>query len=261
MSSKNCMVSIIVPVYNSEKYIENTIISVLNQSIPKEKIELLLIDDGSSDGSIEIIHKYQSKYNFIYAFYNDINMGVSNTRNKGVNLANGKYIAFLDADDLWEKNKLEIQMNFMESNNYLVTYTNYNIIDKEGINLYRSINNFDFNVTYESIIRENIICLSSTMIRSTLLEVHKMNSQYKHEDLIFWIDILKSGVMIKGIDDILTSYRIVKGSRSNNKIYSSINRWIIYRDYLKMNYIESIYYFMIYFINGIKKYNFLLNKR
>ena len=109
--NNDSLVSIITPVYNSEYTIEDTITSVIKQSY--KNWELIIIDDMSSDKSIDIIKRYVNKYKNIKVITNDINMGVSNSRNRGVELSIGKYIAFLDSDDTWEKDKLSTQIKIM----------------------------------------------------------------------------------------------------------------------------------------------------
>ncbi len=124
------LVSIITPLYNCEKYIEETILSVINQTY--KNWEMIIVDDCSKDNGTEIVEKYQRKDNRIKLFKNEINLGGAGTRNKCIEKAKGKYIAFLDSDDLWKKEKLEKQISFMEKNNYLFSYTKYERINEEG---------------------------------------------------------------------------------------------------------------------------------
>ena len=127
------LVSIITPLYNCEKYIEETILSVINQTY--KNWEMIIVDDCSKDKGVEIVEKYQRLDSRIKLYKNEINLGGAGTRNKCIEKAKGKYIAFLDSDDLWKKEKLEKQISFMEKNNYLFSYTKYERISEDGYKL------------------------------------------------------------------------------------------------------------------------------
>ena len=124
------LVSIITPLYNSEKYIAETIEFVLAQTY--SNWEMIIVDDCSKDNGVEIVEKYREKDKRIKLYQNEINKGVSYTRNRAIDIAQGKYIAFLDSDDLWKKEKLEKQINFMEQNNIVLSYTAYEKINEDG---------------------------------------------------------------------------------------------------------------------------------
>ena len=124
------LVSIITPLYNCEKYIEETILSVINQTY--KNWEMIIVDDYSKDKGAEIVRKYRKIDSRIKLYKNEINQGVSFTRNRAIDLSLGKYIAFLDSDDLWKKEKLEKQISFMEENNIVLSYTGYEKINSDG---------------------------------------------------------------------------------------------------------------------------------
>lgn len=124
------LVSIITPLYNSEKYIAETIESVLAQTY--SNWEMIIVDDCSKDNSTKIVEEYQKKDRRIKLYRNEINKGVSYTRNRAIDLSQGKYIAFLDSDDLWKKEKLEKQIKFMEEKNVVLSYTAYEKINEDG---------------------------------------------------------------------------------------------------------------------------------
>ena len=131
------LVSIITPMYNSEKFILKTIKSVINQTY--SNWELLLIDDRSTDNSIKILEDFKSKYANIKLLQNDTNLGAAKSRNKGILEAKGDYIAFLDADDLWKPNKLDLQIQFMQTHNCDVSFSSYEQIDENGKPLYKLV--------------------------------------------------------------------------------------------------------------------------
>lgn len=242
------LVSIIISVYNAEKRIEKISDSVLNQSY--SNIEVIIIDDCSGDNSFNIIKNISKKDKRIKVYRNEINLGVSQTRNVGIEKAKGKYIAFLDSDDIWKKDKLEKQISYMDKNKIDICYTGYEMIDKDESHV--SIYNVPKYIDYEGLLKENVICCSSVVIKSDLLKRNYFNHEFFHEDFVLWLRLLKLGYKAVGIQEALVSYR--KGGRSSNKIKSSINRWAVYRKSEHLTLITSIYYFIFYTINGIKKY-------
>ncbi|SUC11881.1 glycosyl transferase family protein [Proteus mirabilis] len=127
IEKKDYLVSIIMPCFNSEKYISEAIESVLKQTY--SNFELIIIDDNSTDSTLKIINSFRDNRITIISF--DENQGAGVARNKGIEVANGRFIAFLDSDDLWSKNKLEAQIKFMLDNNYHLTYSYYQCFDKK----------------------------------------------------------------------------------------------------------------------------------
>lgn len=242
------LVSVIIPVYNADERIEKACDSVLNQSY--SNIEVIIIDDCSSDNSFNIIKNMSKKDKRIKAYKNEINLGVSQTRNLGIEMAKGKFIAFLDSDDIWKKDKLEKQISHINETKADICYTGYEIIDKDErhVTIYTVPNNID----YAGLLKENVICCSSIVIKSELLKINHFEHEFFHEDFVLWLKLLKKGYKAVGIQEALVIYR--KGGRSSNKIKASINRWNVYRKSEHLKLIPSIYYFVFYVINGVKKY-------
>ena len=244
------LVSIITPVYNSQDYLEETILSVLNQTY--SNWELLLIDDCSTDNSYEIIKKYLEKDKRIKYLKNDKNSGPAITRNRGIKEAKGEYIAFLDSDDLWYENKLERQINFMQTNNIVISHGDYEMIDENGKYL-KSVNT-KIELDYFNLLKENQIKTSFLILNhSKIKDIYFPN--IRHEDFACFLDILKKyKVKSVKLKEKVGKYRVLTKSLSGNKLKSAMWTWNIYRKYEKLNLFQSIYYFINYALNGVIKY-------
>ena len=247
---KKSLVSIITPMYNSGKFIKYTIESVLNQTY--DYWEMLIIDDCSTDNGPEIVKQYMEKDSRIKYIRVETNQGVSNARNIGLSQMQGKFIAFLDSDDIWEKNKLEKQISFMKKNNCVISFTSYELINEENKKLDKVVR-VPKSVDYKTLLKGNILgCLTVVIDRSKLDFKIKMSGA-KHEDYVLWLSILKKGYLAYGIDEVLAQYRKSATSLSGNKVKSAMWTWNIYRNIEKIPLHKSIYYFINYGINGIKK--------
>lgn len=243
------LVSIITPMYNSEKYIGETIESVLNQTY--KNWEMVIVNDCSTDRGPEIVKEYQKKDSRIKFYNNEKNKGVSETRNKGIKLAKGKYIAFLDSDDLWKKEKLEKQVNFMEDNDVILSYTAYEKMNEDGSK--RGIIEVPTKLDYKELLKNCLIGLLTSMYRKEdLKEFRFINS--KSEDYIFWLGILKRIKYAYGIQEPLAKYRVLNNSRSSDKIDIVKFHWHIYKNIEKLNIFSAIYYYLIYIFRGLKRY-------
>lgn len=242
------LVSVIIPVYNGEKTIEKAIASVQSQSYTA--LQIIVIDDCSQDGTYKIVEALAKEDERIILIKNKVNLGVATSRNNGCKLVTGKYIAFLDSDDLWYPQKIELQLEYLNKTKAHLCYTSYEMVEKNSQDSirYKVANKVD----YKSLLKENIICCSSVLLERRLMEQNPFVSQYFHEDFILWLTILKQGYQAVGISQCLVIYQ--KGGRSADKVNAMKNRWRIYRSYEQLSTLKSIYYFMWYAINGIKKY-------
>lgn len=238
--------------YNCSETIGQTIQSALNQSY--NNLEILVINDQSTDRSLDIVKNFAEKDNRIHIIENRKNLGVAQSRNKGFESAKGEYVALLDGDDVWESKKIEQQIAILQNINCDFCYSSYSYINDAGkeIGLPRVIPD---SCTYKDLLKENFICCSSVILRSELTQKHKMTSEFFHEDFIYWLDLLKSGYSGIGCNQVLVKYRVSQKGRSYNKINAAKNRWHIYRKFCKMNIITSFYYFYFYAVHGFKKYH------
>lgn len=246
----NNLVSIITPAYNAEKYISNTIESVISQTY--QNWEMLVVDDCSVDRTKNIIKDYSIRDNRITIIALDENKGVAYARNIAINHARGKYIAFLDSDDLWYPDKLTIQINYMEENNYYFTFTDYEFIDINGQKLNKVIN-VPKKVDYKDALYSNSIpCLTVVLNKDIIKEIHMPS--IRHEDYAAWLNILKNNITAYGINKNLAMYRKLNNSLSSNKLKSMLWTWNIYRDSQKLGLFNSMKYISVYIVKNIIKH-------
>lgn len=243
------LVSIITPSYNSEKFIKETIESVLNQTYTNW--ELLIVDDCSTDDSPKIIKEYLKIDSRIKYLKNEKNKGPAIARNLGLDRAEGKYIAFLDSDDFWNKYKLELQVMFMEKNNLVITHSDYFFTDYLGT-VIRKVETSD-EIDYKKLLKGNQFKTMTMMMKKSFIGNTKLPI-IKHEDYAFFLELLKKQEISKKVPNCLAMCRLREKSVSSNKIKSALWTWNIYRKYEKLSLIKSSYYFLNYVLNGILKY-------
>lgn len=244
-------VSVIMPAYNAERFLETAIRSVMEQTVTDW--ELIVIDDCSADRSFAVAEKMASLDPRIVALRNESNAGVAKTRNRGIDLAKGSYIAFLDSDDVWHPEKLERQLDIIEECGADICYCAYSIIDSSGDKV-----KADYLVppvvTYADILKENCIQCSAMLIPAAIVKEIKFNTEFYHEDYVLGLDILSRGGVATGCTDVLLDWRYLENSRSFDKRKSAANRWRIYREYLKLPVVKTCWLFGCYAVAGLRKY-------
>ncbi|MED4300185.1 glycosyltransferase family 2 protein [Geobacillus stearothermophilus] len=244
------LVSIVTPVYNAEKYLKYTIESVINQDY--DNWELIIIDDCSKDNSRLIAERYMKKDKRIKLISLEKNRGVAYARNIGIKAAKGRYIAFLDSDDLWYPNKLSKQLDFMKKNDYYFTFSSYELINDEGIRLNKVIKAPNI-VDYKRLLKGNPIGCLTVMIDKKRIEDIEM-PEIRHEDYATWLNITKNGNIAYGLNEILALYRKSRNSLSSNKIKAIIWTWNIYRKNQKLGLLRSTKCWGMYVFNTLLKY-------
>lgn len=249
------MVSIVMPAYNSSKYIDAAIQSVLCQTI--SDWELIIIDDGSNDDTFRIASSYADLDTRITVLHNDVNMGVSFSRTKGISLATGEWVAFLDSDDLWCCDKLEKQLAFTAGNNAVLVYTGSAFIDELNKPL-NHIMHVPSRVNYISLLKGNIISCSSVMVQRSVMQKYPMSGDFMHEDYTCWLQILKDYSYVYGIDEPLLIYRISKSSKSAKRYNSAKMLFNSYR-YVGYNIIQALLLTLRYIGYSIKKHHNILH--
>jgi teichuronic acid biosynthesis glycosyltransferase TuaG len=249
MEEKLC--SVIIPTYNCAGTIRQAVHSAQNQTYKNS--EIFILDDGSTDETLRIAKALAKDDNRIRVFQNQQNLGVALTRNKGFDLAEGNFIAVLDSDDIWEPDKLQEQIALLEKTDCGFCYTSYSCVDSAGI-VIGSEHIIPESCTFTDLLKENVICCSSVVLKKELIEKHKMSNDYFHEDFVFWLELLKDGYKACGCPQPLVKYRVSQHGRSHNKLSAAKNRWLVYRNYLHLPFFPSLYYFCVYAANGIKKY-------
>jgi teichuronic acid biosynthesis glycosyltransferase TuaG len=243
-------VSIIMPCHNGEPYLDEAICSVLSQTY--SSWELLIIDDGSRDNSYNIMSEYVAKDNRIKIFQNSIAHGEGAARNKLIQFACGRYIAFLDCDDRWLPDKLSIQIPIMEENCYPLTYGSYHIINENGKRLSTIISDRP-SISLHHMFYTNDISCPTAVYDSAYFGLAQMGNFKRNTDMLFWISLLKNAYAAKRIDSILSEYRVHKNGISYNKWLMAKAHWQTFRNDLKIPLPMALYYFGRYVIRGLKK--------
>lgn len=249
---KEELVSIITPVYNCESLLEETIKCVLNQTYGNW--ELLLVDDCSSDNSADVIKKYIKKDKRIKYFKLKENSGAAIARNYALSQSSGRFIAYLDADDLWKPEKLEKQVKFMLKNDYAFTCTDYEKIDEQGNSLNKIIkipNKVNYNLFLRNTIIQTVGVMVDTLITGKELIV--MPNIRRRQDAATWCQLLKAGFDCYEVPECLSYYRVVPNSLSSNKFKAIKMNWYWYRKIEKLPLWKTCYCFVGYAFNAIKK--------
>ena len=246
----NDLVSVIIPYYKKKSYVKKTIDSILNQS--HQNFEIILIYDDESYFDLEFIKEICQIDTRINLITNEKSFGAGLSRNKGIQLAKGEYIAFIDSDDTWHEKKLEKQINFMKKNDLLCSHTSYEIIDNNDIKIgIRRARNF--NETKE-LLKSCDIGLSTVMVSKKIFINQLYFAPLKtKEDFVLWLKILEKNITIASIDEFLTSWRKLENSLSSSTIQKLFDAYTVYHKYMRFNFLKSLYYVMCLSINYLRK--------
>jgi teichuronic acid biosynthesis glycosyltransferase TuaG len=255
MSKNEALVSIVMPAYNCEKYVVEAINSVLAQTY--ENWELLVLDDGSKDNTLHIINEFGNKDTRIRPLQNEKNMGVSATRNRGIEIASGDWIAFLDSDDMWEPSKLEKQFKVVNEHSAEFIFTGASYINENG-EPYKGIFEVPEKVTYKKLRNQNVVSCSSVLLKKKYFENIKMEKDEMHEDYAVWLRILKLDVTAYGVNEPLLIYRISRNSKSGNKMKTVMMTYKVFR-FVGINPIASAYFMARHVIASVGKYKKIFN--
>jgi len=244
----NSLVSIITPFYNSSKFIEECVNSVAVQSY--SNWELLIVDDFSDDNSKELLLSLEKKDERIKVTFLDNNIGAAKARNVAIRQARGKYIAFLDSDDFWEKNKLEKQIKFMEKKDIAFSFTSYSPISEDGSVSFPAIK-APYKIDYFAYLKNTIIGCLTVVIDKEKVGDFEMPIIKSSHDMALWLLIMKRGFEAYGLNESLANYRIVSTSNTANKWRSANDVWKVYRQFEKLSFFYSIWCFLNYAFNAI----------
>lgn len=250
---RSALISIILPAYNAEKTLAESVNSVLAQTY--DKIELVIIDDGSTDGTKALAEAFSEKDSRVRVLSNEVNIGVLKTRLRGVRSAMGQWIAFIDSDDLWNRDKLKKQMTLLQETESVLSYTGSGYIDLNG-NALSWVLHVPSEVTFKGLLKQNIISNSSVLVKKDIfLKYSPFSEDHRdmHEDFACWLLILKGKYNVCGIDEPLITYRVHRKSMTGNKLHSAVLNWYTYR-YIGLNVFQSAFYMISYTVRGIMKY-------
>ena len=249
-AKQKALVSIIMPMFNSEAFIRDAIKSVIAQTY--KHWELLVVDDGSTDGSRAIVEKFMAWDSRIHLLLNPCPTGMpSEPRNYGIQAAQGRYIAFLDSDDMWLPSKLAQQLPLFHDNRTAVVYSNYEKVDESGKRSARVVI-APPQVDYNKMLYSNYIGNLTG-----IFDVEKIGKTYfrqiRHEDYAFWLLVLKSGYIARSTQTITALYRVRSSSLSANKLRLLSWQWNILRNVEHISFPRAIMYYMTYAYNAFFK--------
>lgn len=244
-------VSVITPIYNAEKYLEKTLMSVFAQTY--KNIEIVLVDDCSKDKSAQIIAQLKKQHPEIIYFLQPKNMGAGAARNKALELANGQYVAFLDSDDLWLPKKTERQIKLMKERNSPFSYTAIEMMDEEEKTI-KGKRKLKEKCDYKYLLHNTIIATSSVIIDRTVLGDFRMPLRRGGQDYATWLSLLRGGAVACGINETLVRYRVGHNSLSSNKFKSIKQVWEIQTQDEHINKIVAVFHVGCFVFNAAKKY-------
>lgn len=233
------MVSIVVPVYNAERFLPETIGLVQKQTY--RDWELILVDDCSSDNGATIVRQYAKDDTRIRLIQQEVNAGAARSRNLGISQANGRYLCFLDADDIWTSQKLEKELAYMKEKKAAFVFTGYEFADAKGEGLGKIVH-VPETISYEQALKNTTIFTSTVMIdRDKIADTDIYMPQIASEDTATWWHILKKYQIGYGLDENLVRYRRTEGTLSSNKLVAIQRIWGLYRRQEKLSWCKSIY--------------------
>ena len=247
----NDLISIITPSYNSKCFIDDTIRSVLSQSY--KNWEMIIVDDCSIDNSVEIIERIIGDNPKIRLIKLENNVGSAQSRNAALEVANGRFIAFLDSDDIWHPDKLEKQVVFMLKRKAPISFTSYELIDENGESKNHIIHSVE-KLTQIDYLKNTIIGFSTSMIDTQMVgNSFRMMDIRTRQDASLWITLLGKGFIAQGINEVLMKYRVHSQSISANKVKAAKQVWNLYFNLHGLGFLKSIYCFSFYVFNAVKK--------
>ena len=247
--NENPLVSVIMPVHNAEAFLGNAIQSVIDQD--HKDWELIVVDDASSDESLKKVEKYRCDDRIMVIPLEHNSGSPAKPRNVGVELASGRYIAFIDADDLWLKDKLQKQISLMQSEGARICCCSYQVVDEQG----ETVGHFHVpkKADFSDMLRHNTIgCLTA------VYDCNQIGKRYfpecGHEDYALWLDILSEGGYVLGVQETLAQYRVRAGSVSSNKLKTLTYFWHIYRHRVGYGIVKSAWLCLSYAFRARNKY-------
>lgn len=245
------LVSVIIPAYNAEPFLRETIESVLSQTVCDW--EMFVIDDASSDNTRQLVAEFAESDSRIHLVVNEANMGVAKTRNRGLDLCRGKYVALLDSDDYWKPQMLEKMIARAEETGADIIYCSYELVDEQGSKV---CNDFivPLETTFDESIVRSVITCSTVLLTRQLVKKYRFPTNMYHEDIALWFQILRDGGIARGVPEVLAAYRQRANSRSAGKLGSAKKRWVVYRKHLHMPVIQCVFVMIRYGYYGVIKY-------
>jgi len=241
-------ISVVIPFYDNFLLLKRAIDSVQSQSFKHYEL-IVIYDNPENKENLKLVKSLKKKK--IKVLINNKNLGAGFSRNKGIRKATGEFIAFLDSDDIWKKNKLSIQYNYMKKNNIPISHTSYDLFDEENIFLQKRIAK---KLNYFDLLNSCDIGLSTVMVKKTLILKHDLFPNLKtKEDYVLWLKISKSGILFEGIKKSLTIWTDRKNSLSKSSFQKIKDGFKVYYKYEKFNFLDSLFRVLILSINFLRK--------
>ena len=244
------MVSVIMPSYNTERFIAKSIDSVLNQTYANW--ELIISDGPSNDNTAAIVNNYCEQDQRIRLITPTKHINIAEARFTSIQNSKGRYLAFLDSDDIWVNDKLEKQVKFMQDHHYAFTYGDYEIIDSNGQRTGKTIRNGGV-VDYNKYLRNTILGCGSVMLDKEQVEQIIQPADDVNDDMGLWCSILRKGIKAYPLDEVLYQYRIRNDGASSHRLKMVKSVWNVYRKQEKLSWVKSVFCFLGYGFNAIKK--------
>ena len=251
------MISVIMPAYNCKAYIAQAVRSALRQDV-HEDLEVIVIDDASGDGTGEAVEAFLARQaecgeaRSVICHRNPVNLGAAESRNVGLHMAHGEYVAFLDADDWWEEGKLTKQLHLMREKDALLVYSGRELMREDGSPLGKVIS-VPGHTTYQKLLRTNCIPCSSVLMKTDIAREFCFRHDELHEDYILWLEFLKKYKIAYGVNEPLLKSRMAAGGKSRNKAKSAKMQYGVYL-HMGIPAWRAAYLFLCYAVNGVKKY-------
>lgn len=246
------LVSVVVPAYNAEKYIEEAIRSVQSQTVGDW--ELIAVDDASGDRTKDILAALAAEDARIRVIGNEKNRGVAVSRNRGLDAARGQYVALLDADDVWLPDKLRVQIEKQRETGADIVYCSYAMVNEYG-----EKSHADFIVAEKTslrrMLRRSELSCSTVLLTRPVAERYRFRTDFYHEDYALWLELLKAGNKAVGVPGVYACYRVQHNSRASDKLNSAMHRWRIYRELLSLSFLRSALAMTGYILCGLRKYS------
>ena len=241
-------ISIIIPYLRNFFFFKKAIKSALEQTY--KNFEIIIIYDDPKKTELQLLKKLIANNKKIKLLINQNNLGAGPSRNKGAKISNGKYLAFIDSDDLWSKNKLKNQLSFMEKLKINISHTSYSVINKD--NKFLSKRKAKKKLVYKNLLNSCDIGLSTVILKKNLFNKYKFSSNKTKEDYSLWLKISKKEA-IYGLNEYLTKWRRTNKSLSSNLFQKLIDAYLIYYKQEKFNFLYSLYRTIILSIFYLKK--------
>lgn len=252
-------VSIITPSFNSEKYITKTIESVQKQTY--QNWEMIIVDDCSTDRTCDIVEEFAKFDSRVKLIRQRKNGGAGRARTYALQKSTGRFIAYLDADDIWKPEKLEKQVEFMNQYNYGFSCVSYEVISDDGTSLNKYVYMLP-KVNYVGFLTNNLLQTVGIMVDTDIVDKKYliMPDIRRRQDAATWLQILKAGYKCYGMDEVLAEYRRTENSLSSNKIKAVKGVWQLYRRIEKLSFPFSCYCFVRYAVLAIWKRIYIKGK-